>query len=67
MKLNLDIDLTEIYTYDGETIASAIAGEIVSQIKNKVKRELKDDPRVSALIAKIKDAAVSKMLSDFDQ
>jgi len=64
MKLNLEVDLDELYGYDGDSITSVIADEIVEQVKRKVRAEMKKDPAVERTIKAMKDAAMKKFMED---
>jgi predicted nucleic acid-binding protein len=67
MKMKVELDLTEITGCGGESVASTIADEVLGQIKNKVRRELKNDKRVDELVKRLSNAAVEKMLASMEE
>lgn len=66
MKLKCEIDLDDLETWDGQSIASTIADEIREELKRQVKRELKKDPQVTELVNKLKSVAIRKMMESFE-
>jgi hypothetical protein len=64
MKIDTTIDLSELDAGDGYTIAELVANELALQIRAQVKKELKNDPKVAAVVRAIKEASIKKLMDE---
>jgi pyruvate/2-oxoacid:ferredoxin oxidoreductase beta subunit len=60
-KLNVSVDLDELYGWEDDSLLQIIQEEVKEQIKKTIRTELKTDKRIRKLIDRAKNDVVSRL------
>ena len=62
MKLNVEIDLDDLFSWQDESVATIIKEELKTMIRKEIANGIKNDPKLKALVTKMQKLAIEKAL-----